>query len=579
METPNLRLPDLRHPGRSPEDAASLDAFAGVLSAVQATRARLEKRRILGDYIRALPDDALPLAVTYLSGRPFPRADKRRLSVGWAALEAALHRAWAGLPSGSLEAAWRRHADPSEVAGDLWAEAGRTEGERLSLAEVAEIFAGLAERRGASAKAALLAQAVARMSARGLRAFVKVLLAETRIGVQEGVLEDAVAHATGQPLEAIRAANRHRADLGAVALEARRGALAAPRFAYFTPIDPMLAHPVASAEDAVRRLGQPVWVEDKYDGVRCQLHKAGNEVRLFSRDRHDISGQFPDVTRAFAAGPRRFVLDGELMAAADGRLLPFARLQPRLNRVAPSAEILAAHPVALVAFDLLALEAEVLLDAPLTRRRAALDRVAFPAGHQRAPVASAASAAQIEVLFGAARARGNEGLMCKQPGSAYVSGRRGYQWLKVKRPLETLEVVVVGAEWGHGKRRGMLSDLTFAVRDTSDGTLRTIGKAYNGLTDAEIRAMTERLLASTVATRGGYRAVRPEIVLEVAFNHIQKSARHDSGYALRFPRIVRVREDRSPAEASTLADAARLHATLFPLPLEGGEGQGEGGAP
>jgi DNA ligase-1 len=190
-------------------------------------------------------------------------------------------------------------------------------------------------------------------------------------------------------------------------------------------------------------------------------------------------------------------------------------------------------------------------------------------------VHTAASAAELDALFQAAQARGNEGLMVKQPESPYASGRRGAQWLKLKRPLDTLDVVVVGAEWGHGKRRGVLSDVTFAVRDDATGKLVTIGKAYNGLTDAEIRDMTERLIALTIEDHGYYRTVRPEIVLEVAFNHLQRSARHTSGYALRFPRIVRERRDRSPESVSTLADVERLAATLEPAGAERGADTGE----
>ena len=260
---------------------------------------------------------------------------------------------------------------------------------------------------------------------------------------------------------------------------------------------------------------------------------------------------------------------------AGGRALPFQRLQQRLGRREPDRDVVAAHPVAFVAFDCLAREAEGLLDAPLRRRRTALDALPLPPGQARAPIHTAASAEDLDALFLAAQARGNEGLMVKHPGSPYASGRRGAQWLKIKRPLDTLDVVVVGAEWGHGKRRAVLSDLTFAVRDEGTGTLVTIGKAYNGLTDAEIREMTQRLIALTVEDRGHYRTVRPEIVLEVAFNHLQRSARHTSGYALRFPRIVRVRADRSPADASTLADVERLAATLAPASPDPDAGAGE----
>jgi DNA ligase-1 len=545
----------------TPASPDSLDALASVLEALRATRSRLEKRRLLVEYLRALPDDALPLAVTYLGGRPFPRGDGRTLAIGGATLEAALRAARPELTDERIAAAWRRHADASDTAAELWAGPAPADPTPVRLADVAVMFAALFAARGPRAKAALLADAFRRMDDRAIRAFVKAMLGEARIGVQEQTLEDAVAHATGQPLEVVRAANRHRADLGAVALDARHGRLEPAPFTYFTPVDPMLAQPATDAADAVRRLGTPLWVEDKYDGVRCQLHKVEGDVRLYSRDRRDLTGQFPDVVAAFAGAPGRYVLDGEILGMEAGRALPFLRLQQRLGRLAPSPEVVAAHPAAFVAFDCLAHDETRLLEAPLRIRRAALEALGLPPG-RLAPVWTATSVEELEVLFEDAQARGNEGLMAKAPESPYASGRRGAQWLKIKRPLETLDVVVVGAEWGHGKRRAVLSDLTFAVRDEATGQLVTIGKAYNGLTDAEIRAMTERLLALTVEDYGHYRTVRPEIVLEVAFNHLQRSARHTSGYALRFPRIVRVRPDRSPETASTLGDVARLAAAV-----------------
>ena len=553
----------------------SLDALAELLEALRATRSRLEKRRLLVEYLRALPDEALPLAVTYLGGRPFPRGDGRTLSVGGATLDVALRAARPELTDETITAAWRRHADAGDAAAELWAGATPTHPNAVRLADVAASFEALHAARGPRDKTALLAEAFGRMGAPAIRAFVKAMLGEARIGVQEQTLEDAVAHAAGRPIETVRAANRHRADLGAVALEARLGRLEPARFSYFTPVDPMLAQPAVDPADAVRRLGAPLWVEDKYDGVRCQIHKAGAEIRLFSRDRRDLTPQFPEVVTAFSAASGRYVLDGEVLAMEEGRALPFLRLQQRLGRLEPTPDILAAHPVAFVAFDCLAHEDQGLLDEPLRTRRATLETLALPPGQPVAPVWTATTVEELEALFLAAQARGNEGLMAKQPDAPYASGRRGAQWLKIKRPLDTLDVVVVGAEWGHGRRRAVLSDLTFAVRDEETGCLVTVGKAYNGLTDVEIRAMTARLLALTVEDYGHYRTVRPEIVLEVAFNHLQRSARHASGYALRFPRIVRVRPDRSPENASTLADVARLAAAVATSGAGPGAGAGE----
>lgn len=541
--------------------SSSLRHLADVLRAAAGTRSRLEKRRILSEYLQSLSITDLPLAVTYLCGRPFPRDDNRTLSVGGAAFGAALLEALPGLSGEALHAAWLRHSDAGDTAAEVW-EAFQPAGEPYTLIQVAELFEALHAAKGPTEKTPLLAAAFRRMDVTSIRAFVKVMLGETRIGAQEGTVEDAVAGAFGCTLEEVRAANRHIADLGSVALQARHGTLAPGGFAYFTPVDPMLAHPAADAAESFRRLGAPLWVEDKYDGVRCQLHKVRETVRLFSRDRKEITRQFPDVAAAFAGGSESYALDGELLATEGERSLPFARLQQRLNRVAPSAAIVAAHPAAMVAFDLLAEEDETLLDAPLRERRARLDRLALPPGQLIAPVWSADTELALEELFAAARARGNEGLMCKDPESPYASGRRGYQWLKVKKPLETLDVVIVGAEWGHGKRRSVLSDYTFAVRDSENDRLVTIGKAYGGLTDAEIAAMTERLMSITVADFGRYRSVNPEVVLEVAFNNIQKSARHRSGYALRFPRIVRIRTDKAPAEINTLEDVARMRDAL-----------------
>src|SRR5262245_6220028 len=244
----------------------SLDALATVLEALRATRSRLEKRRLLVDYLRALPDAALPLAVTYLGGRPFPRGDGRVLSVGGATLDAALRAARPELTDETVTAAWRRHRDAGDAAAELWTSAAPADRPALRLADVGAAFEALHTARGARAKTALLAEVFRRMDARALRAFVKAMLGEARIGAQEQTLEDAVAHAAGQPLDAVRAANRHRADLGAVALDARLGQLAPARFAYFTPVDPMLAQPAADSADAIQHLGAPLWVEDKYDG-------------------------------------------------------------------------------------------------------------------------------------------------------------------------------------------------------------------------------------------------------------------------------------------------------------------------
>jgi DNA ligase-1 len=333
----------------------------------------------------------------------------------------------------------------------------------------------------------------------------------------------------------------------------------------------MLASPAEDAAEIVTRLGSEVWTEDKYDGIRAQLHRRGDDVRLFSRDLHDVTGQFPEVAAAARGLPWDGILDGELLAFRDGAVLPFLALQKRLGRKAPPPEVLEEVPVAFVAFDVLAAgsrggEVAPLLDLPLRERRARLEDLdlsgAEPSRFALSRLATAGSADDLERIFAEARGRRNEGLMVKDPASVYAPGRRGYGWLKMKKALATLDCVVVGVEVGHGKRHGVLSDYTFAVRDEAAGGLVTIGKAYSGLTDAEIADLTRWFEAHTISRHGRYRVVEPAIVVEVAFDVIMRSNRHASGFALRFPRIARVRDDKTAGEIDTLATVARLWSGL-----------------
>jgi DNA ligase-1 len=316
-----------------------------------------------------------------------------------------------------------------------------------------------------------------------------------------------------------------------------------------------------------------VWVEDKYDGVRAQLHRQGDEVRLFSRDLHDVTGQFPEVADAARSLAWDGILDGEILAWKDGAVLPFVALQGRLGRKSPSVEILDRTPVIYVAFDALALgpgggaPVEPLLRIPLADRRRRLDAIDLPAASDggrfaRSTLAVAADADALEAAFTAARARRNEGLMVKDPTSGYSPGRRGLGWLKMKKALATIDCVVVGVEVGHGKRHGVLSDYTFAVRDTVEDRLVTIGKAYSGLTDAEIAEMTRWFEAHTIARFGRYRQVEPTVVVEIGFDVILRSNRHKSGFSLRFPRIVALRTDKSPDEIDTVETVTALYEGL-----------------
>ncbi|MGZ6259826.1 MAG: ATP-dependent DNA ligase [Candidatus Limnocylindrales bacterium] len=540
---------------------------------VAATARTSEKVGILADYLRSLTPAELPLAVTFLAGRPFPERDPRVLGLGWSTI-ASTAEAEAEAPQGELGRHYDRSSDLGQAVHDLLAAAARRpSGELPALTDVGDAFAEISATRGAAAKATRLRTLLWRCDPLTAKYLVKVMAGELRIGLREGNLEAAIAAAFGRQLAAVQWAAMLTGDLGRTAELARDDRLDAAELTLFRPLKCMLASPAADPAEVIARLGRPVWVEDKYDGIRAQLHHEAAEARLYSRDLHDVSEQFPEVVAAAAELTWDGILDGELLAWRNGSALPFLQLQARLGRKRPSAEILAETPVIFVAFDALALApragdpVEPLLRRPLRERRERLDGLALAgrAGFGVSRLEAAADEAELEARFAAARGRGNEGLMVKDPESGYSPGRRGFGWLKLKRPLATLDCVVVGVEVGHGKRHGVLSDYTFAVLDDRPGAAgpyATIGKAYSGLTDAELASMTRWFTEHSLSLHGRYRVVEPTVVVEVAFDVIHRSNRHASGYALRFPRIVRLRDDKGPGEIDRLSNVAALHERL-----------------
>jgi DNA ligase-1 len=545
--------------------------WSEVADAVGATTKTSEKTAILAAYLASLDADALPVAAVFLTGRPFPEADQRKIGLGWAGISGAVLRV-AGADGEALRQAYDRSSDISTAVTDVLADAAHAPdpaGEP-TVAEVRSAFEAIEQASGAAAKAALLEALIARSAPRTAGAIVKVLSGELRIGLREGLLEAALARAFDRPLDAVKRAGMLTGDIGRTATLAREGRLGDAALTLFHPLKFMLASPAEDAAEILGRLGPTVWVEDKYDGIRAQLHRAGDEVRLYSRDLHDISGQFPEVIEGARDLPWAGILDGELLAWKDGIVLPFLQLQARLGRKNPSATILSDIPVIYVAWDVLGADRDQdavvapLLEEPLAERRRQLEGLHLPLASDGGRFAlshlvSVDSVIGLEAAFAEARARRNEGLMVKDPDSRYSPGRRGLGWLKMKKALATIDCVVVGVEVGHGKRHGVLSDYTFAVRDDASGGLVTIGKAYSGLTDAEIAEMTRWFEAHTISVHGRYRVVEPVVVVEVAFDVIMRSARHKSGFALRFPRIANLRLDKSADEVDTLATVERLY--------------------
>jgi DNA ligase 1 len=542
--------------------------FANVGESIGATAAKLEKVRLLGDYLRILDNEQLPIVATFLTGRAFPQSDLRTLQVGWSVI----YRALVGATKIS-EAEFHRiaasHGDLGKTAFEVLE--GRTAPAPFSIFESKKLFDELHRARGPIAKTYLLQTRFAKLSAREGQYVVKILTGDLRIGLREGLVEEAIARAFEVPLEQVKEANMLLGDIGATALLASKKELDRAELSVLRPIKCMLATPEPSAEAIWERFvtaadtaATTVFVEDKFDGIRAQLHRNSERTEVYSRDLRRITDQFPEIAERARKFDVDLILDGEIVAFEQGRKLTFFDLQKRLARKSEGADLFdvasADVPVIFIAFDLLWLNGRSLLKTPLKERRASLRDLKLPPQFQVAEVFPAHSAAEIEQRFQEARRRLNEGLMIKDPQSFYTPGARGMSWFKLKKELATLDVVVVGAEFGHGKRHDVLSDYTFAVRDENSGELLPIGKAYSGLTDVEIAELTEHFKQNTIADHGRYREVKPEIVLEVAFNSIQPSNRHASGLALRFPRIKAIRRDKNIDAIDTLAYARELAA-------------------
>ena len=665
--------------------------LATLLETLAAEPSRLKKRSAIAEAIRAVHaaapdsnDDGL--FALYLAGTPFAESDPRKLNAGGALLTRAL-LAVSGATDAALAAAYRRHGDLGSAAFDLLARQP-AKSPALTLTELAGAFSAIAMARATAARAALVESLLRRATPLEAKYLLKLMSGDMRTGVKQSLVEEAIAAAASTPAALIAPASpatpqtvtadsvRHavmlEANLASAVQRAFAGTLAQACMRLFHPLGFMLASPVDSAEEAIARfssgsespneqrtaeIGHRIhaFLEDKYDGIRAQLHFGDpaqpGRVAIYSRNREDITESFPELAEAFArVDPSltgQIILDGEILAWHFGieprvhrlsdmraphssrrdewestdpgsllqpHALPFAILGQRVGRKRVSADLRASVPVIFMAFDLLCDNGELILDYPLRERRNRLEALAerisalavSPLEPTRpeppqaslfartmengqrttpcprlmlSPARLVDSAEDIDRAYAAARARSNEGVMIKAAGSIYQPGRRGLAWVKLKRELATLDVVVTGAEYGHGKRAGLLSDYTFAVRRGSGriaadsagespdpAELLNVGKAYSGLTDAEIASLTEFLKTHTLEDQGHFRTVEPLIILEVAFNNIMRSPRHSSGFALRFPRILRLRPDKPLAEIDTLTRVEAIYQSQVDKP-------------
>jgi len=547
----------------------SLEQFGRTAESVAATTKKLEKAALLGEYFEALTDEDLARAARYFAGQRFAQKDARTTNVGGSILAAALSAA-TGFSPEDLSPRYVRLGDGGDVAFEVVAERGRVDALCLTLEQTEGLLARLSETRGAKGKQKLLVEVLTSATPLEAKYLVKLLTGDLRIGLREGLVEDAIARAFGKPLAAVAMANMLTGDIGEAATRARAGLLQDVSMRLFHPLKFMLATPAADLNDITRTMPGEFFVEDKFDGIRAQAHVQAGRVAIYSRTLDEISMRFPELHEPLRALPTGAIIDGEIITARGEQILPFSDLQKRLGRKTVSDELLKTAPVVFVAYDLLYASERVLINDSLETRLAKLEeivRTACGSGRLNLGLLRISEAKRfsdvttLDEEFDAARARGNEGLMIKDPASFYKPGRRGREWLKLKKALATLDVVVTAVEVGHGKRRHVLSDYTFAVRRSeTDGELLNIGKAYSGLTDVEIAEMTEWFRAHTMKefAHGRVRVVEPRIVIEVAFDRVQPSNRHKGGYALRFPRIVRLRPDKMVDEIDTLETVRKL---------------------
>lgn len=615
----------------------------------------------LDDVARHSVEDAGRFAL-YLAGQPFAEADARKLNAGGAILSRVLKDV-SGASDSALTAAYRRHGDMGAAAADVWP-ATLADGV-LTLDDVATAFEVMACASTTKARGAAIEGLLRRASALEAKYLLKLMLGDMRIGVKQSLVEEAIAEAAsaaGRPAEvsAVRHAVMLEADLARAVTRAFSGTLAEARMTLFHPLGFMLASPVDTPEEAVARFTEapaktqpkkraakkkaapedlvavdaaeqgladdieaesaaveaitpagnagpvPALVEDKYDGMRAQVHcgdaQQPGRVAIYSRNREDITASFPELAEAFHGVTEPLILDGEILGwdYREAKALPFAIMGQRIGRKKVDDTLRASIPVTFMAFDLLFERGELLLPFALRERRARLEQVAgrlnaitvapmtsvkvqgglfetpvTPDGAPQqavprlmlSPVRQVAGAAEIDRAYADARARANEGVMLKALNSAYLPGRRGLWWVKLKRELATLDVVITGAEFGHGRRAQLLSDYTFAVRGP-EGELLNVGKAYSGVTDMEIAELTAWLKLHTLEDFGHFRTVEPLRVLEVAFNNIMRSERHASGFALRFPRILRVRDDKPVEEIDTLERVEEIYQSQPDRPVQ-----------
>jgi DNA ligase 1 len=574
--------------------------FVETCEKIRSTTKKNEKIDIISNYITNLDETSLSIAVLFLSGRAFPIGSTATLNIGFSTIMESLSEI-AMLDIKDIQNIHLKHGDIGAMAEYAVSKKHIislfNQQENISLSYVYHQFKKIAHIMGSGSnknKKNILIGLLIALSPLESKYLIKIITGEMRIGSVEGLVEIALSRAFDRELESIREAMLISGDISQVAVLAKKNILHNVIMQPFVPVSFMLADVMFSAEEIINYYNKPLICEYKYDGIRLQMHKFDKKVLLFSRNLVDITYAFPELVKAAIESTIKtqdtsihnqvdFILDGELIAFKNDRPLHFQELQKRLRRKNVTDYITTEIPIYYIVYDIMYFKDNQVLKKSLLDRKNLLSTISFKKPIINSSYKISDSIEQVIAIFNESKDIGHEGLVVKDPLSQYHPGKRGRYWMKLKKELDTIDAVIVIAEYGHGKRAGVLSDYTFAVRDEDkkntnnnnnnnnfnlnnnnnnyleNSRLKTIGKAYSGLTDKEIDEMTERLKQIIVEDNGNRILVKPEIVLEVAFDTIQKSDRHNSGFALRFPRIKNIRIDKSLNDIDTLEKVRQIY--------------------
>ena len=537
--------------------------LAALCEKIKSTTSKLEKTSLLGNFLKDLEEEDLKISIKLLSGKIFPPWISKELQIGYSTILSTISELSGESKKNILDLLIKK-GDLGETAFIVFNKGKKLKPlieKQFTLNEIYEKLEKISEYKGENSyyyKKSILRELFLNSEPIEIKYLIKVITDELRIGLHEGLIEEAIAYAFNKTLSQIKEAFLILPDLSEIAVLAKKDELSSVSITPLKPTNFMLAEAMQSGVEITSYFNKQLYVEFKYDGIRAQIHKKGNTVKIFSRKLEDITFFVPEIEEAVKKISGDFILDGEILSFKNGKPLPFNILQRRLRRKNIDKNLIEEIPLSAVIFDILYFETNPCVNLTLKQRKEILNKLNFEEPISFAKFFVIKNPNEIEELFKKSLESGFEGLVIKDPDSIYTPGKRGKHWIKLKREFDTIDAVIVAAEYGHGKRAGILSDYTFAVKD-KNGELKVIGKAYSGLTDEEMEFLDKKLRSLAITEIGNKIIVKPEIVIEVAFDSIQRSDRHDSGFALRFPRIKRIRFDKSVEEIDTLEKVIEIY--------------------